>query len=134
MITLLSVGKLLGNTPPEEQVSYLIPMYQRNYAWEEAEIIQLIEDVLDYQPKRKRYYIGSLVVSAREREADRAIYEVIDGQQRLTTLSLLVTYLRNQGRSLGVELDWYRQPNIDFECREHSRQTLSALFNGQLEG
>lgn len=49
MITLLSVGKLLGNTPPEEQVSYLIPMYQRNYAWEEAEIIQLIEDVLDYQ-------------------------------------------------------------------------------------
>lgn len=134
MLTPLSVGKLLGNTPPEEQASYLIPMYQRNYAWEEAEIIQLIEDVLDYQPKRKRYYIGTLVVSAREREADRAIYEVIDGQQRLTTLSLLVTYLRNQGLSLGVELDWYRQPNIDFECREHSRQTLSALFNGQLEG
>lgn len=134
MITLLSVGKLLGNTQPEEQVSYLIPIYQRNYAWEEAEIIQLIEDVLDYQPKRKRYYIGTLVVSARESEADRAIYKVIDGQQRLTTLSLLVTYLRNQGRSLGVELDWYRQPNIDFECREHSRQTLSALFNGQLEG
>lgn len=54
MITPLSVSKLLGNTPPEEQVSYLIPMYQRNYAWEEAEIIQLIEDVLDYQPKKKR--------------------------------------------------------------------------------
>ncbi|MBP8852507.1 MAG: DUF262 domain-containing protein [Moraxellaceae bacterium] len=134
MITPLSVSNLLGNTPPEEQASYLIPVYQRNYAWEEAEIIQLIEDVLDYQPKGQRYYIGTLVVSARERAADRAVYEVIDGQQRLTTLSLLVTYLRNQGQLFSIELDWYRQPNIDFECREHSRQTLSALFNGPLEG
>ena len=54
MITPLSVRNLLGS-----EVHYLIPMYQRNYAWEEGEITQLIEDVLDYQPREQRYYIGS---------------------------------------------------------------------------
>lgn len=129
MITPLSVRNLLGS-----EVHYLIPMYQRNYAWEEGEITQLIEDVLDYQPREQRYYIGTLVVFQRASREHRPVFEVIDGQQRLTTLSLLMTYLRNlSATELGVH-DWYRQPNIEFECREHSRQTFAALFNRQLLG
>lgn len=68
---------------------YTIPMYQRNYAWEDKEILQLIDDVLDYQKKsenNENYYIGSLILYYQQ---DKGFYEVIDGQQRLTTLTIL---------------------------------------------
>ena len=41
---------------------YRIPIYQRNYAWGKAEISQLIQDILDYIPENRKYYIGTLVV------------------------------------------------------------------------
>ena len=63
----------------EDNVKYLIPMYQRNYAWEETEIRQLIQDIVDYKKKNtnQSYYIGTLVVFKRPNN----VYEVIDGQQ-----------------------------------------------------
>jgi len=61
---------------------YSIPMYQRNYAWDEAEITQLIQDVIDYLPEQRNYYIGTLVVFE-QRDASQIYYETIDGQQRL---------------------------------------------------
>jgi uncharacterized protein with ParB-like and HNH nuclease domain len=60
---------------------------QRNYAWDEGEITQLIQDVIDYLPAGRNYYIGTLVVFERT-EGKRTVYETIDGQQRLTTLSV----------------------------------------------
>lgn len=48
----------------EDRARYLVPMYQRNYAWGEGEITQLLQDVLDYQQKLvsgkgpQTYYIG----------------------------------------------------------------------------
>ena len=57
-------------------------------------------------------------------------YEVIDGQQRLTTLFLLVSFLKNEGKT---DISWYRRPALDFECREHSRRTLSAIFNNNID-
>jgi len=44
-ISQLSIKALLSGS-----VEYVIPMYQRNYAWEEGEITQLIQDVIDYLP------------------------------------------------------------------------------------
>ncbi len=118
----LSIGELFNG-----QERYIIPMYQRNYAWEEGEITQLIEDVLDYlKDNNERYYhIGSLVVFKRTHTGE---FEVIDGQQRLTTLSLLIAYLRKE-RSVADLLEHHKSPKIDFECRENSRQTLNALFD-----
>ena len=81
-ITSFSVKALLCDTS-----RYLVPMYQRNYAWGEGEINQLIQDVLDYQQSKpeQTYYIGTLVVFERKDGS----FEVIDGQQRFTTLTLL---------------------------------------------
>lgn len=111
--------------------SYVIPMYQRNYAWADQEINQLIDDVLDYQTKgsnNDNYYIGTLVVY---KQKDGS-YEVIDGQQRLTTLSLLAIYLKNE--SDESVLSWYQTDNLNlsFECRDKSTYTLQALFNKTL--
>lgn len=129
MITPLSVQTLLGS-----EARYLIPMYQRNYAWEEGEISQLIEDVLDYQLKGTPYYIGTLVVFERMAHQGRPVFEVIDGQQRLTTLSLLLTYLRHLPATALAINKWYHQPNIEFDCRAASQQTMTALFKGAFVG
>lgn len=70
---------------------YIIPLYQRNYAWGKEQIEALIQDIYEAYKKdeNSNYYIGSLVVLRRH----NGDYEVIDGQQRLTTLSLLTKIL-----------------------------------------
>lgn len=125
-ITQLSIQRLLSGN-----VEYVIPMYQRNYAWEEGEITQLIQDVIDYLPKpdkpARNYYIGSLVVYERP-DTKTPVFETIDGQQRLTTLSLLTSYLKN---TKAADLDWYSSLSIHFDSREHSRATFAAIFEGR---
>ncbi|MHB8115494.1 MAG: DUF262 domain-containing protein [Acidithiobacillus ferrivorans] len=108
---------------------YVIPMYQRNYAWEEGEITQLIQDVIDYLPCDQYYYIGTLVVFERKEKSSTS-YETIDGQQRLTTLSLLASFLKNRG--IG-DLSWLTKPVIHFESRENSQSTFAAIFNNTFE-
>lgn len=93
--------------------NYIIPIYQRNYAWGRDEIELLIQDISEAQVKNKEnnYYIGSLVVAKRKDS-----YEVIDGQQRLTTLKLLLSYF-NQSPNI----------NLTFEHRDESNQSLNNL-------
>ena len=76
------------------QDKYRIPIYQRNYDWGEKQSLQLIEDIADYASikKDKKYYIGSAVVFARNNGSEE-YYETIDGQQRLTTLTILMIVL-----------------------------------------
>ena len=128
-IALLSVKELLS-----EPLDYLIPMYQRNYAWGEGEISQLIQDVLDYACAGARgvqnmangnYYVGTLVVHGRTMTDGSRAWELIDGQQRFTTLSLMAAYLRRQDASA---FGWYQRMNIRFESRPASTHALQAIF------
>ena len=58
---------------------YVIPRYQRAYAWEDKEIGQLIDDINDIDiDSSENYYIGSLIVSKIQDKVDT--YEVVDGQ------------------------------------------------------
>ncbi|SJN53576.1 hypothetical protein VR7878_00389 [Vibrio ruber DSM 16370] len=116
-----SVQQLLGDA-----ANYLIPMYQRNYAWGEREINQLVQDVTDYQSliKNPRYYIGTLIVYRRT----DGVFEVIDGQQRFTTLSLMALYLSHQKRN--DEFVLVKQLNLTFESRPKSQATLKGLLQG----
>ena len=135
-ISQLSISDLLAG-----DVDYLIPMYQRNYAWGEAEITQLIQDVLDEMPKggsghdmSKPYYIGTLVVDLKKKAADeRPLYEVIDGQQRLTTLFLLAAFFRSQNQG-GTVASWFKRQCVRFESRPKSSKALTAIFEGRVEG
>ncbi len=105
---------------------YSIPIYQRNYAWEAKEIEQLIQDVVDYAETHanKNYYIGTLVVSK-----DGEKWSTIDGQQRLTTLNILTSVLKNEF-SDRINLDWYKELRLKFDSREKSTKSLKACFDG----
>lgn len=90
---------------------YIIPLYQRAFAWEDKEIEQMIDDILNFE--MDNYYLGNLIVF--ERKDGR--FEVIDGQQRLTALYLLLTAL-----GIGFEGD-----AVSFEYRPKSDNTLARL-------
>ena len=89
---------------------YEIPIYQRNYAWKLKQIEDLIDDIYGANGD---YFLGNLIVN----QKDKDIYEVIDGQQRLTTLYLLQKYL-----GMNVPND-----SLYFEAREKSNRTLSII-------
>lgn len=110
--------------------NYVIPIYQRNYEWEEPHITQLIQDILDSLQKNNEvpYYLGTLITYERKNEGN-IIYETIDGQQRLTTLTILLCVIKNEYQY--QDLSWYKKLNLSFDSRQIASKTLSALFNGE---
>ena len=73
---------------------YIVPDYQREYVWTDKEVHQLLEDIneqIDAESTRE-YFIGTVLVSPTDRKNH---YEVIDGQQRLTTFFLLLCALKH---------------------------------------
>lgn len=114
--------------------NYVIPIYQRNYAWRNSEITQLIQDIVDYIKKdnhtineKPNYYIGTLIVYERQ-NGGKTIFETIDGQQRLTTLTILLSLIKNEFREINIS--WYKDLNLQFDSRKISTQTLQYIFNG----
>jgi len=95
---------------------FIIPIYQRNYAWTDVEIHQLIDDILN-APSGK-YHIGSLVLF----DKGNNTFEVTDGQQRLTTLALILFTLKEKEYFL----------NVRFEAREENNQVLKELATDAL--
>lgn len=76
-----------------EQICYEIPPYQRPYSWKKDNVQQLLEDVWEaYEANDREYFIGSLITIEKEKNQR---YEVVDGQQRLTTLNLVFSRLRD---------------------------------------
>lgn len=118
---LAGAGKTLFS---EVGVRYVIPRYQRAYAWEEKEIEQLIDDICDDNDPKREYYIGSLIV-ARRKVDDGVEYEVIDGQQRLTTIYLLLQCLLDEGYFSRGEVSVGEA--LSFDCRSKSNYTLAYI-------
>lgn len=84
-----NIGRVLTET-----VRYTIPAYQRPYSWNQDNVQQLLEDIQDaFDDGDPEYFIGSIITIERERDAT---YEIVDGQQRLTTLNLIFVGLRNR--------------------------------------
>lgn len=118
---ILKIGDLLS-----KEHSYVVPMYQRNYAWGEAEVTQLSQDIIDTMTSPNTpYYIGTLVLHRR----DDSHYEVIDGQQRLTTLALLTNYLRHHSYRGTRDKNQEKNIYLLFESRPRSQRTFDALHS-----
>lgn len=101
----------------QEAKTFIIPVYQRNYAWEEDEITALIKDVHDSFLKKSKspYYIGTLVTYKR----GDSEYEVIDGQQRLTTIYIIL-------KAMGIK-DFRNK--LTYSARKVSALTIQRLDN-----
>jgi uncharacterized protein with ParB-like and HNH nuclease domain len=110
---------------------YRVPDYQRGYAWEERQWKDLLED-LDLLPEGRTHFTGTLILrsygKSKEKILDRnmqsyEVFDIIDGQQRLTTIVILL-------KSIYDELLSFPQANT---LAERLRETYLSTFdlNGQ---
>ena len=96
--------------------NFFVPDYQRGYRWGENEVKQLLEDI--YENGEKSYYLQPIVVKPIEEEN----FELIDGQQRLTTLYLILSYLREK---LGNIVS--RKYSLIYETRKETHEFLENI-------
>lgn len=91
----------------KQDTQFVIPIYQRNYDWNEEQCKQLLEDIIEVgrSPKdeAKVHFIGSIVYVCNDEYTTDEIeqYVIIDGQQRITTITLLLIALYHQAEELG---------------------------------
>lgn len=158
-LTLKSVCDLLG-------MKFFIPSYQRGYRWTEQQVKDLLNDIKEFidNGTNNIYCIQPLVVKEREQDILSKIkkansidevkqfllgsWEVIDGQQRLTTIKIILTVLQEKSYELEYETrteskdflnDISRknnaeaESNIDFYHMHKAYVTISNWFNGKDE-
>ncbi len=121
---LFSLEKIVGG------YSFIIPIYQRPYEWKE-EVRVLLEDLADTAVEGKEYFMGTLVGVKRGQKNGKEIFEVVDGQQRLISLYLLVSYLRNYPYK-SCENENYSGNicegfGIEYEIRESTNKILKNI-------
>ncbi|MCJ8505263.1 DUF262 domain-containing HNH endonuclease family protein [Kocuria flava] len=113
--TLFTVGELFG----EGETHYEIPIYQRNYAWGVEQIEQMIDDVWAVaQADADDYFLGNLIVARKPAgpKTNVVTFEVVDGQQRLTTLFMLLTHLKVDPRA-----------RLTYQSRRNATHALTRL-------
>lgn len=125
-------------------VKYSIDYFQREYKWERKQVDELLEDLSsrfqqDYRPEHSRrqvkdyghYFLGSIIISTREGTS-----YIVDGQQRLTTVTLLLIFLNNLQRdrlskvpvSELIYSGSYGEKSFNLEVEERV-PCMEALFN-----
>lgn len=85
---------------------YVIPVFQRNYRWEEPQWEKLWNSLLEIRSpdKKGNHFMGFLVfVPGLPQPGQNTTFHLIDGQQRLTTLSILLAAIRNVARDSGQD-------------------------------
>jgi uncharacterized protein with ParB-like and HNH nuclease domain len=105
---------------------YIIPRYQRNYAWEKKEISQLIRDINEFfqDENSEAYYLGALVCFKREDG-----FELIDGQQRHTTITLINLALKNWKWENEDAPNIVSKPNLKFDSRQKVQNYIEKLYS-----
>ena len=111
-----NIYKYLGGT-----CQYLIPLYQRTYSWEREQCVRLWNDIVNlHKNHREGHFVGSIVRIDEDSAAGSTIAMIIDGQQRLTTLTLLLVALRD-----------YASANAD--CGVNPNKITDTLLLNQYE-
>lgn len=110
----VQLGKLFN-----AEFDFTIPDYQRPYSWGNDETLQLLEDLQDALDRDtdEPYFLGSVVLV---KEKGQSAAEVIDGQQRLTTLTILLGVLRDLASDAGLRNDIHRfieEPEVLWDNR-----------------
>ncbi|PNH11515.1 hypothetical protein TSOC_001609 [Tetrabaena socialis] len=80
-----------------------IPTYQRPYAWRSKQIFELLQDFVKAYQSRQEYFLGA-VVATKAADGAHVPYQLIDGQQRMTSLVILLAYLHGAARQQGNEV------------------------------
>ena len=128
-LKLKSIYELLCNEEGKAE-SFFIPSYQRGYRWTERQVEDLLDDINAFTPipieksNSKTWYCLQPIVVKKKNDTE---WDVIDGQQRLTTMFLILHHL-NQGY---IENRRKKLFSLRYETRENSADYLQNDLNGE---
>ena len=110
-----SINHILGTDNTNKELFYKIPPYQREYTWGKDNWDNLYNDLFEAD---KRYFLGSIICIDDGSDAIKNLLQVIDGQQRLTTLSLLISALYSAIQNLisqdqALELRLFKETRLN---------------------
>lgn len=114
----LTFRKILGNG-----LTYVVPKFQRDYSWESEQWDDLWQDIVDlYDDVESTHYMGYLVLQT----SDNKEHKIIDGQQRITTMSLLILAVLKRLKELEEE-------GVDAGNNKIRREQLQNSYIGYLD-
>ncbi len=124
----------------ENNCFFKIPRYQRLFTWEEDQLLKLLNDIYEsYKRNKECYYIGMLTSTYRQTKQESP-YILVDGQQRITALTLVFIYVSNFSYHLKISVkDWLSfiklsntsQPRLFFCSRPEDNSLLTKLCNSE---
>jgi len=105
---------------------YHVPKYQREYVWSKTEWETLMNDIDENSPD---YFIGSIIVVSNhdDRPGAEKVYEVVDGQQRLTTLTILLCAIYKKLidlRTQSIEMDEYEKEDLQIKLNSVRKKII----------
>ena len=107
--------------------NFFIPSYQRGYRWTEQQVTDLLNDINEFSPKEipnsneKTWYCLQPIVVKQKSENE---WDVIDGQQRLTTIFLVIHYMNEMWKGKQKNNEF----NLRFETRDKSQEFLKNIL------
>lgn len=113
----------------EHNYMFSIPSYQRPYVWPDEDVLKLINDINNARiAKDDNYFIGT-VLTSKQTDNGINVYELIDGQQRTTTLMLIALAFKKVGvlSPLADVSTFDKQPRLQFSIRDQVQQLLGSL-------
>ncbi len=135
-LSITSIGDLLLNRritrkqdgKSIENVNLYIPDYQRPYKWTARNAIQLLDDIIDAKNNNKEAYrVGTLILHLDKNKDGNTIYNIVDGQQRTITFSLLLFALYElEESSEKKKINFLKQDVFD---NQHSRRNIPNNLN-----
>ena len=118
-IQLKSISQLSG-------MKFVIPDYQRGYRWDKTQVEQLLDDIREFSSPRNKKDTGEFYclqpVVVRRRPSGE--YELIDGQQRLTTIFII---LKSLAGAIGLLYPKFKLYELDYETRPESKTFLENM-------
>lgn len=107
--------------------SYMVPAYQRNYSWGGQEVRQLVTDLHEFfQDAKSPYYLLGDVIVVESRSPDYDL-EIIDGQQRISTLMILFTVLFRRLKSFN----WDQDELFEIKSLIYKKKKMQLLMSGK---
>lgn len=146
LLEMLEINKLLD-------YNFFIPSYQRGYRWTQKQVKALLDDIWEFRnksPKVDEYYCLQPIV-VRSTEGENLQWELIDGQQRLTTIFIILTFFNNrytvENRSKIFSLEYqtregskeylkdikkeFKDANIDYHFIHEALETVQEWFKSR---
>jgi uncharacterized protein with ParB-like and HNH nuclease domain len=112
------------------EYQFSIPSYQRPYVWPDEAVLKLFKDINDARVANEpNYFIGTVLTSIEQDEHGHGIYELIDGQQRTTTLMLIALAFKmaKVDSKIADIAAFKNKPRLQFTIRDQVQHLLGSL-------